>query len=406
MKILFITSQPPSATGSGGELRSFYFLRAMAQFADVHCVFSSPSPDASFSDIESLAVLGVSAISREEFGPGSARLTRGGRLNEIYSLLRREPWSVADYASEQLRTALHSLVDKLEFDVIIARHTTSAYWFLRDKGLAAYLPRLIVDVDDVKVGREISQSPRVRLDRWMEFLFHRRLAKAGAVTTASDDDKVYIERLAISDHCVVVPNIYIPPDEHFSRHGVNELNLSEKYILFCGQMSYGPNEEGLRYFINDIWPILSGMDPDLQCLVIGRGGSEALAAAAREAGLDYRGEVASTAPYYSAARAAIVPLLSGFGTRIKILESLYCGTPVVSTSKGAEGLAVSNDRDILLADTAGEFSAAVIKILQMTPDQLTTRIANGRELITRHYSEDAVVNGLREAIHLLDRSPS
>jgi glycosyltransferase involved in cell wall biosynthesis len=168
-------------------------------------------------------------------------------------------------------------------------------------------------------------------------------------------------------------------------------------------LSYGPNEEGLRYYLENIWPIIVSKDNTLKMVVIGRGGSEALSEFCISHGADYRGEVESTAPYYANALASVVPILSGYGTRIKILESLYYGVPTVSTTKGAEGLSVTSGVNIFLEDEPSEFATRVAEMCALDPHRRMQISQQAQAVVGEKYSEESFRKGVRDALLTADR---
>ena len=125
-------------------------------------------------------------------------------------------------------------------------------------------------------------------------------------------------------------------------------------------------------------------------MVVGSGNiPESLHPLLNDASIHFTGAVEEVRPWYNKAAVAIVPLLSGSGTRLKILEAMGLGLPVISTSKGAEGIAYSNGQDIIIADTETDYAAALINLL----DSKQTRIniqQNARKLAQAIYDWDVV----------------
>ena len=125
-------------------------------------------------------------------------------------------------------------------------------------------------------------------------------------------------------------------------------------LVFVGSMDYHANIDAAKYFAKEIWPQLHARRPDLRLVLVGSRPVPEIVALGNEPGIVVTGTVESIAPYYEAALAAIVPLRVGSGTRLKVLESMAAGVPVISTKLGAEGLDVESGKDLLLADTPDE----------------------------------------------------
>jgi glycosyltransferase involved in cell wall biosynthesis len=166
-------------------------------------------------------------------------------------------------------------------------------------------------------------------------------------------------------------------------------------------MSYQPNEDGILFFCAEILPLIRQRTPQRVVLeVVGRGPSARVAALGKDDTITVTGEVETVEPCYERADVVVVPLRFGGGTRIKILEALALGKPVVSTSIGAEGLDLVDGRDILIADDPEGFAAACLRL--MADPILRSRIAeSGRQRFIECYESRRVQDNLRKALQSL-----
>ena len=140
---------------------------------------------------------------------------------------------------------------------------------------------------------------------------------------------------------------------------------SLKRLLFCGALNYQPNRRGLEWFYRAIWPLIRVEDQEIRLSIVGYGAEPKDFSALRaDSAVDFIGEVENVVPQYHQTSVSIVPLLEGSGTRVKILEAMALGSPVVSTSIGAEGISLDFGREILLADEPREFAKAVLHLLR------------------------------------------
>lgn len=201
------------------------------------------------------------------------------------------------------------------------------------------------------------------------------------ILTASRHDAAKIAGSAGQARVTVCPNA-IPFREQRQADKRNE-------IVFSGNLEYQPNLQAVEYFHSRIWPLLREAQPALVLVLAGRNQRRLQ----RRIGHDVR--VRFTGPYEDAlemlapCKAAIAPLVSGSGTRVKILEAWAAGTAVISTRLGAEGLDCHNGEDLLLADGEAEFAGAVSSVL--TSADLRTRLErSGRNLYEREYTWSAV----------------
>jgi glycosyltransferase involved in cell wall biosynthesis len=172
-------------------------------------------------------------------------------------------------------------------------------------------------------------------------------------------------------------------------------------LLFVGFLQYLPNEDGILFFSNEVLPLIRRrLRLPFRLLVVGRKPPKAVLDLDRIPEVTVIGDVPEVEPYYQSATMAIVPIRFGGGTRIKILEAMALGCPVVSTTLGAEGIEVSNGENILLADTATEIADACIRLAEdkMLRANLSQK---GWEMINANYSADAVAGRLADCIRAI-----
>ena len=139
--------------------------------------------------------------------------------------------------------------------------------------------------------------------------------------------------------------------------------VEEQVIGFSGNFEYHPNIAAVRFFVNTIWPLLSRGFPNLKLRLIGRNPHAVKSYIGGDPRIETTGPVEDAVAELAKVEVAIVPLLSGSGTRLKILEAWAAARPVVATSIGAEGLGARSDVDLVLADTPATFAASVSELL-------------------------------------------
>jgi len=158
-----------------------------------------------------------------------------------------------------------------------------------------------------------------------------------------------------------------------------------KELVFCGSMDWLPNEDAIRFFLEEIAPALDQQIPGWNLTVVGRNPSEWLKRTASENGrVTLTGWVDDVRPYLDAAAVSIVPLRIGGGTRMKIYESMAMSKAVVSTAIGAEGLAVSDGENIHLADTPVDFASAIVRLIEKEAHRKEMESA-ARALVEAHF---------------------
>jgi glycosyltransferase involved in cell wall biosynthesis len=208
----------------------------------------------------------------------------------------------------------------------------------------------------------------------------------------SEADKVALE--TVNDHRLegfVVPNG--TTNKPVKRH---ILDVLEPKLIFCGSLDYNPNKNGLLWFYETIWPSLKTSIKGLTLTVIGRNGfDKAYAPLKIDKQIDFVGEVKDVTPYYLKNNIAIVPLLEGSGTRLKILEAMSFGLPVISTSIGAEGIDYIENKHIIIANDAALFQQAIIDNIKK-PAILKKIGKQSSMLITEKYTWQKIVRKMAE----------
>jgi glycosyltransferase involved in cell wall biosynthesis len=154
-------------------------------------------------------------------------------------------------------------------------------------------------------------------------------------------------------------------------------------ILHLGTMSWLPNIEGVLWFIRSVWPIIKASNPNTHLTIAGKNPPPEIKALSEET-VTVTGYVSDPTPYLRKTGVFIVPLISGSGMRVKILDAWRWGLPTVSTSLGAEGILYKDNENILIADHPLEFADATLKILTQ-PELRNSLRVNGRRWVEEHY---------------------
>jgi glycosyltransferase involved in cell wall biosynthesis len=167
----------------------------------------------------------------------------------------------------------------------------------------------------------------------------------------------------------------------------------EPSLVFSGNLEYHPNLQAIHWFHRQIWPRLRKRWPDLEWRIVGKNAHALPRSLVSDRNVRITGPVQDAIGELAASKVAVVPLLSGSGTRIKILEAWAAGVPVVSTGLGAEGLAAAGGEHLLLADTPDAFAAAVGRVLG-EPALAARLAANGRLIYEQRYTWNAAWRAL------------
>jgi len=169
----------------------------------------------------------------------------------------------------------------------------------------------------------------------------------------------------------------------------------QEVIVFSGNLEYPPNIHAVRYFASRIWPVVRARRPALVWRLVGRNPEGVRPYVAGDARIQLTGPVEDPLPWLAAAKAVVVPVLSGSGTRVKILEAWAAGRAVISTSFGVEGLPARPGEHLLVADGADSFGEAVLAVVD--GEALRRRLGqSGRRLYEAEFTWESAWKRLAE----------
>ena len=188
-----------------------------------------------------------------------------------------------------------------------------------------------------------------------------------------------------------VPIIDIPLS--IKTRDTDELNNAiPDSIFYLGAFDWLPNREGVNWFLNTAWPHVSENHPDLKFFIAGRKMSSSMKKI-NVNNVEIVGEVGNAEEFMLSKSIMIVPLLSGSGVRVKIIEAMNLGKTIISTSMGASGINYTNEKNILIADNPLNFAKAITRCINDV-DFSVQLGNNARELVKNYYSREKVTDKL------------
>jgi glycosyltransferase involved in cell wall biosynthesis len=179
-----------------------------------------------------------------------------------------------------------------------------------------------------------------------------------AVIAVSEPDKAQFEREYGWPHVYAIDTAV--DEEYFRNDGTAEV---PGRVLFIGSMDWMPNQDGVLWFVHEVWPLVRAIRPEATFHIVGRHPPRTIRALSSTPGVTVTGGVPDVRPHLAGAEVVVVPLLVGGGTRLKIYEAMAMRRAVVSTTIGAEGLPVTHGEHYLAADDPSDFAGAVVKLL-------------------------------------------
>jgi polysaccharide biosynthesis protein PslH len=351
--IYSVLPRPPHPFRDGLAIRNYYLLAALSDVFRVRA-FALLDPDRAYGGGQFPAGVEV------EWIPQSPRRPRRVAA-AVASLFSRRPYSQRLYRSRRLERRLANLAQTQRPRWIVA-HSYHVAPAALGVGRPVWVDFHNLDSEIWRRTADGATSAPVRLfarlqEPRVRGLERRLVGAAAGLSCVSRRDAEALKALGAAAEPLVVPN-----GVDLTRYAFRREPPAQELAFFVGDLSWPPNADGVRWFADQVWPRVQRLRPAARVEILGRSAPPDLERLVSP-GFTLAGEGADTRPFWERAAVAIVPILAGGGTRLKILEAAACGVPVVSTSVGAEGLELEPETEILLREDAGGFAAAVAGLL-------------------------------------------
>lgn len=387
MNILFVTFGLPWPPERGARIRDFNLIKQTSRYHDVF-LLSLLDPTGQSPDTSALAPY---CHWIETVEPKRRKIIE--HLQVIFSNIRHgRPLAVYDFFRQELAKKLVELLSDQDIDIVQFEHSFFApYIDVLEKG---YQGKTVLDFHNVgfqqyrrMAGLELGWGKKasfwiksVLMRNW-ESLYARRFHHCLAT---SEIDATLLKTQAPGLKVSVIPN-----GIDTSTNQLLDEPTACTTLLIIGTIGYPPNLDSVIYFCSEILPLIEQQIPEVRLMVVGHAPPKKVKELGKRPNIDVLGSVLDVLPCYQNACITVVPLRGGGGTRIKIIESMALGRPVVSTTIGCEGLNVVDGMHLLIGDSPSEFSNAVIRLLKDRP--LRARIvANARSLVETYYDWEKI----------------
>ena len=400
MNILYITFGLPVPPDSGARLRDFNLIRRVARHHRVS-VLSLLEFEDELNHAEALQDCCVHVD-----GVVAKRGLMATAFAAAACLMQRLPVAAAPFYHPDFFDKISRLTKNQHFDVVQFEHSFLAPYRAalapEFKG-AAVLSMHNIGVQQYRSILDMSNGFErfpAALKWWLMKGWECRFAnRFQHVLSVSDTDRQSLLELGVTTDISVIENGVdcqelqpLPPS-----------HPDTEEIIFIGTMGYLPNRDAARYMVAEIFPIIRSHRPTCKLNLVGSGGNEHLADLVKPGVVEVTGRVASPLPWYARSQLAVVPLRSGGGSRLKILEAMALGRPVVSTTLGREGLSLEDGVDILTADDPQTFANKVVYLLESESSRQKISAA-GRARVELQYDWNLLAERLVQVYQKLERS--
>lgn len=294
------------------------------------------------------------------------KFTPGFYFELAQNLASRLPYFMQKYKSKEMRRAIAEQTESGQFDVVVCDFLMSSINVPPRLNCPAVLFQHNVEAMIWKRHYEVQRNlPKKAYlyGQWRKAVAYERDACRRfdyVVTVSVDDREMTREQYGVERVADVATGV---DTDYFRPRGLAERVAHN--LVFTGSMDWLPNEDAIRYFTEQIMPLVKREVPEATLTVVGRNPYPSLIEMSRrDSSIIVTGRVDDVRPYMERASAYVVPLRIGGGTRLKIYEAMAMEKPIVSTTIGAEGLPVRDGRELLLADTPEAFAAEVVRVLK------------------------------------------
>lgn len=386
MRIVVVSSWFPFPPTNGAKLRAWHLLKEVAKRHETTLVSFAEPGEAGGVDLDSVR----SICQDAQVLTGNPHKPPGRLPRRLFA--SRMPRSYAAAYSRVMEGAVARY--RSVADVAIGLQVGAALYLPTFRGW----PRVF---EEAELGQVFDVRRPTRLGRARHWLtcrkygaFIRSLVKTCSRTTVVSGAE---RHLLAATGCDLSRVRLLPNGVDASFLEVSRPKVPER-LIYPGALTFSANRDAVHYFLDHIWPLLKRERPGLTFFVTGSYAGVDVDRLPNRDGVVLTGHVENIADYIARSAVCVVPLRLGGGTRLKVLEAMALGTPVVATSKGVQGLEVLDGVHLLIADHPEEFVAAVLSLLGHA-GLAATLASNARRLVAEQYTWPRIGGLLDEVIH-------
>lgn len=394
MKILFTMPYTPIPPKFGGAMRVYNLIKIAARHHDVTLLAIGRKKDE--NDL------------RTHFGPGvnNAYIVpqqwqrKIPRFAQLYSLINGHSFFYMQGNSKLMQRKINQTLHETEFDIV-----QTEFAHMASHNLPTHAVKILdahnVEHDNFRRMYLNAHTPLRKLHYFSEY----KKVYREETNACSHYDGVFVtsrrDKEILDANVPTVPK-YVVPNGVDTSYFTPSSETPEPYsLVFTGAMSYLPNNDGVLYFLDNIFPLILKKAPETKVYIVGSNPPERLTRRASR-NIIITGFVEDVRPYVRRASAHIVPLRMGSGTRIKVLEAMAMKKPIVTTSIGCEGIDIVNNETAIVADEPIAFAEGVLKLLRDNVLRLKLS-ANGFELVNEKYEWSVIGKEVEHLYQMLSQ---
>jgi sugar transferase (PEP-CTERM/EpsH1 system associated) len=390
MRILMLTPRAPYPADHGAALRNLYLLKSLSRRHEVTLMtFGNPADVAAIHVLQEYARR-VRVVPPPRRSPWSRLVALG--ISRQPDLARRL-WSPA------LVARLRETLEESTFDLVqIEGLEMFGLWSGARAGRRGIGPLVVLDEHNAEytlqhTAGQVSLRARAWLPALYSFVQARRLRRYEQQACRAVHGVVMVSKVDEESLRLLYPQLracVVPNGVDTTHYFAGDRQTDGATVLFIGKMDYRPNLDAINWFCATIWPAVRAALPKARLLIVGRDVSPELQPLARVPGVEIVGAVPDERPWFDRSDLLVVPMRMGSGVRLKVLQAMAMGVPVVSTSLGMTGVDAGDGTHYLLADTPKEFARQIIRALE-DPSLRQTLGHEARKLVCERYDWQVIV---------------
>ena len=378
MKVLMLTTRIPYPPISGAKIVIFNTIKYLAQKGiDITLLAIDSEYTSNFAELTKYCKIRIVTFN--------TKTKISGLILNIFSRL---PYTISKYINKKVIKTLDQILINGKFNIVHIEQLHMTYYgkYLKEKYNLPVIYRAH-NLESEIIRRYMKNYRNLFIKAYLYIQWKKMLSyeitmckNLDVCVMITKEDK---QKISTFNHNInakyIEPGIEIPYLEQ------PKLKKSTYIILFVGSMSWLPNIEGILWFVNKIYPIVIRNIKNVELVIVGANPTSKIRALNKYRNITVTGFVDNIKRYYQEADVFIVPLKTGSGIRIKILEALSMKTPIVSTTIGAEGIGLTNGVNIMIADDEKNFTESIIKLLKNF--EYSKKLSSaGLEFVTKEYS--------------------
>jgi sugar transferase (PEP-CTERM/EpsH1 system associated) len=383
MKILYISPFLPYPPDDGDKIRMFNLIKRISRQHEISIIalIKSPQETRSVPELKKYCAHVETVVEQN--------LSRPMKLKALFQgLISKEPLESRLILSGQILNKIRELTTQDCYDIVQIEHTFMAPSIKAVAG-SCHAKTIIVihNIGFIQYSRLVKTEKRF-LSRIRTYANYKMLRKWEIQLLEKFDKCMTVSGLNKAIIQSINPNLDIAVIENgvdIEHYRPLPRNSHSQNLLFVGLMSYDANHDAVLYFYRKVFPLIESRMPGCRFFIVGKGPRREIRNLARANNVVVTGYVNDVSPYYQESDIFVVPLRSGGGTRLKILEAMALGRPVISTSVGCEGLDVVDGQHLLIANDPKLFAE---KTVQLIKDKVLWErlVQNARALVENRYS--------------------